>query len=149
VGRFAPGGPQITLWVRLPTGLRAPGPVAPWDPQLSFPLGRWWWLWRTWPSSSGYRAQGSPWGLLTPRRVAQRYPSEVCRSGAPSWRAKGGRLDQPPWPHKRLVAQVQRTYLGQSFFIVSRVLTEIWMFADLVHERMLTRWRATCTWRRT
>jgi hypothetical protein len=32
--RYAPGGSQIALWVRLPAGLHAPR-----DTQLSFPLG--------------------------------------------------------------------------------------------------------------
>jgi hypothetical protein len=39
VGRFEAGGAEVALWVRLPAGLRAPGPVAPRDAQLPFPLG--------------------------------------------------------------------------------------------------------------
>jgi hypothetical protein len=39
VGRFAPGGVQVALWLRLPAGQRALGPVAPRDAQIPFPLG--------------------------------------------------------------------------------------------------------------
>jgi hypothetical protein len=57
-----------------------------WRPEthsFHFPWGRWRWLWRTWPSSSGYRAQGSTWGLWTP-------PPPMCGAtissrGSPEW----------------------------------------------------------------
>jgi hypothetical protein len=39
VGCFAPSEAQVALWLRLPAGLLAHGPVAPRDAQLPLPLG--------------------------------------------------------------------------------------------------------------
>jgi hypothetical protein len=78
------------LWVRLLVGLRTPGPVAPREAQLQFPLG-------------GYDGDfggcvpplratvlRGTHGVVDPQPVARRYPREVRRSGAPSRHARGG-----------------------------------------------------------
>jgi hypothetical protein len=87
--RFATGGAQVALWLRLPAGLRAPGPVAPRDAQLPLLLGEMAVTLEDVALLFGLPCSGELMGAADPRAVARHPPSEVHRSGALSRRARG------------------------------------------------------------